>query len=209
MINDKFESPVEARDKSEKDKSRKILKKRGQVILIFTLGFIFIIITGYKNLRFTEEMLNIVFWLISFNIALMLILSITEMGNRISQQESKKIKFFTELREESFEKEIKFLKEQKLKEAQKEFNNQSDIYQLLSVIKNKFILNITLSIVLSILYFMFYFMFTNMELINQLITIPYIGQTYYVNLILLIVFFGTLWFFIKSVLYIAYVFADS
>ena len=113
------------------------------------------------------------------------------------------------LREKSLEKELKFLKEKKLKNAKKEFDNQSSIYQLLSAIENKFILNIALSIVLSIIYFLFYFLFIGMELINKIITIPYIGQGYFINLLLVIIFFSALWFFIKSILHVAYVFADS
>ena len=204
-----FESPFKAKEESDNRKSKKILERRGQLLTIFLVLFILITLATYKNLKFGKEMFELSPWLISFNIALLLVLAITEMGNKMSEQEDRKIKFFTLLREKSLEKELKFLKEKKLKNAKKEFDNQSSIYQLLSAIENKFILNIALSIVLSIIYFLFYFLFIGMELINKIITIPYIGQGYFINLLLVIIFFSALWFFIKSILHVAYVFADS
>ena len=208
----RFESPIREEILKEQQKEKislKILKRRSQLLPLFIIIFIILGIAIYNDFKFGKTFFELSIWLISFNIALMLVLAISKIPEKMSKQEKAKIKFFLKIRKESFDREISLLKSEKTKEAKKEFDKQSDIYNILSMIENKFILSIVLSTLLSIFYIISYLFILNQELINKFFQIPSIGTFPIANIILIITFFTALWNFIRAFYYLACVFADS
>lgn len=193
----------------DQNKTEKILKRRSQLKGGFLLIFILLAIFMHGNFQFSDQLYNACFYIISFNIALLLVMAIKDFPKRLNIMEEAGINLLIQKSKESFEKEISLLKSKKIKEAQKEFQNQSDKYEIVFATQNNFILNIVLSISLSLFYISFYFIIKQFELLNKFILIPYLEiNISFGNLLLIVAFFWGIYCFVKAVLHVSYIFLD-